>query len=63
MIYLLLFLCLRRNKMIKYFGEKSVQRLESVIKEYARDNRLNVVSVAITGDAYKEALVVFTVRL
>ena len=48
--------------MIKYFGEKSVQRLESVIKEYARDNRLNVVSVAITGDAYKEALVVFTVR-
>ena len=48
--------------MIKYFGATSVRKLESAISEYARDNRLNVVSVAITGDAYKEALVVFNVR-
>lgn len=48
--------------MIKYFGATSVQRLESAISEYARDKRLKVVSVAITGDSYKEALVVFTVR-
>ena len=48
--------------MIKYFGATSLQKLEGVITEYARYKQLKVVSVAVTGDSYKEALVVFTVR-
>ena len=48
--------------MIKYFGAKCLRKLESDIAEYAKYNQLKVVSVAITGDSYKEALVVFTVR-
>ena len=49
--------------MIKAFQGDSVFKISREIEDYAREHRLNIVSVSITGESYISAIAVFKVRL